>query len=217
MLSDNKITYYLRGRATKKRDLFLSFSINALILQKTKYMENKNSTWEVLSREYIIKRPWLTARRDKLRLPDGRIIDEYYVLEYPDWVNVIAITTDGQFVMEKQYRHGLGIQSTELPCGVMEKGEEPLEAAKRELLEETGYAGGEWSKLMTIAPNPGSMNNLTHCFLAVGVEKIQEQSLDATEELTVHLMSEAEVKALLEDNQILQALMAAPLYKYFNR
>ena len=98
----------------------------------------------------------------------------------------------------------------------MEEGEEPLEAAKRELLEETGYGGGKWSKLMSIAPNSSSMTNFTHCFLAIGVEKIAEQSLDATEELTVHLMSEEEVKALLENGEILQALMIAPLYKYFS-
>ncbi len=179
-------------------------------------MENTEARWRVLDREYIIKRPWFTARRDKVELPDGRVIEEYYVLEYPDWVNVIAITKDGQFVMERQYRHGLGVDSTELPCGVMEKGEDPLEAAKRELLEETGYGNGEWTKLMAIGPNPGSQNNLTHCFLAVGVEKIAEQSLDDTEELTVHLMSEAEVKSLLENNQICQALMVAPLWRYFS-
>lgn len=118
-------------------------------------MENTEARWRVLDREYIIKRPWLTARRDKVELPDGRIIEEYYVLEYPDWVNVIAITKDGQFVMERQYRHGLGVHSTELPCGVMEKGEDPLEAAKRELFEETGYGNGEWTKLMVITPTQG--------------------------------------------------------------
>ncbi len=179
-------------------------------------MENNDTKWKVLDHEYIIKRPWLTARRDKVELPDGRIIEEYYVLEYPDWVNVIAITKDAQFIIERQYRHGLGVNSIELPCGVMEKGETPLEAAQRELLEETGYGNGKWSKLMTIAPNPGSMSNLTHCFLAVGVEKISEQSLDATEELTVHLMGEDEIKSLLENDQIYQALMVAPLYKYFS-
>ena len=67
-----------------------------------------NKTWKVLDTEYLIKRPWLTARRDHLLLPDGREIPESYVLEYPDWVNVIAITKDGYFVMERQYRHALG-------------------------------------------------------------------------------------------------------------
>lgn len=173
-------------------------------------------TWRLLDSKYIVQRPWLTARCDQVLLPDGRKIDEYYVLEYPDWVNVIAITKDGQFVMEKQYRHALGIHSIEIPCGVMEKGETPIQAAKRELQEETGYGNGSWSQLMVIAPNPSTMNNLTYCFLAVGVEKISEQSLDATEDLVVDLMSESEVRALLEDNKIYQALMLAPLYKYFS-
>ena len=84
--------------------------------------------WKVLESEYLVRRPWLTARRDRLELPDGRIIPEYYVLEYPDWVNVIAITKDGQFVMERQYRHAARKISLELPCGVMEEGETPLEA-----------------------------------------------------------------------------------------
>lgn len=179
-------------------------------------MNNDNKKWKVLESEYLIKRPWLTARCDRLELPDGRVMDEYYVLEYPDWVNVIAITKDGEFVMERQYRHGLGVYSTELPCGVMEKGEDPMESAKRELLEETGYSGGEWSKLMELSPNPGSMTNLSHCFLAVGVEKTAEQSLDENEELEVLLMSEGEVRRLLENGGICQALMVAPLYKYFS-
>ena len=71
-------------------------------------------TWKTLESEYIIKRPWLTARRDKVQLPTGAVHDEYYVLEYPDWVNVIAITDDGRFVFVRQYRHGLGETSYEI-------------------------------------------------------------------------------------------------------
>ena len=70
-------------------------------------MEHKIKKWRTVESEYLIQRPWLTARRDKVELPDGRVHPEYYVLEYPDWVNVIAITEDGQFVMVEQYRHGL--------------------------------------------------------------------------------------------------------------
>ena len=168
----------------------------------------------MLESEYLVRRPWLTARRDRLELPDGRIIHEYYVLEYPDWVNVIAITKDGQFVMERQYRHAARKISLELPCGVMEEGETPLEAAQRELLEETGFGGGQWKKLMELSPNPSAMSNTTHCFLAIGVEKIAEQHLDETEELSVLFMTKEEVKRMLNENQICQALMVAPLYKY---
>ena len=170
--------------------------------------------WKVLESEYLVRRPWLTARRDRLELPDGRIIPEYYVLEYPDWVNVIAITKDGQFVMERQYRHAARKISLELPCGVMDEGETPLEAAQRELLEETGFGGGQWKKLMELSPNPSAMSNTTHCFLAIGVEKIAEQHLDETEELSVLFMTKEEVKRMLNENQICQALMVAPLYKY---
>ena len=170
--------------------------------------------WKVLESEYLVRRPWLTARRDRLELPDGRIIPEYYVLEYPDWVNVIAITKDGQFVMERQYRHAARKISLELPCGVMEEGETPLEAAQRESLEETGFGGGQWKKLMELSPNPSAMSNTTHCFLAIGVEKIAEQHLDETEELSVLFMTKEEVKRMLNENQICQALMVAPLYKY---
>ena len=74
--------------------------LNEKYMKKTEY----SKTWKVIDTEYLIKRPWLTARRDHLLLPDGREIPEYYVLEYPNWVNVIAITIDGHFVMERQYR-----------------------------------------------------------------------------------------------------------------
>ena len=171
--------------------------------------------WKVLFSEYLIKRPWLTARMDKVQLPDGRVIPEYYVLEYPDWVNVIAVTKDGLFVMERQYRHAIGSTNYELPCGVMEERETPLEAAKRELQEETGYGNGEWIQLMILSPNPSTMTNRTYCFLASGVEKIDQQHLDDSEELSVHLMTKEEVKELLDRNEIIQSLMVAPLLRYF--
>lgn len=185
---------------------------------KKEKMENtisKDKSWKVLKSEYISKRPWMTARKDFVELPDGRINPEYWVLEYPDWVNVIAITKDGEMIMERQYRHGLGMTCYELPCGVVEAGEDPLDAARRELMEETGYSGGKWEKLMTLSANASAMTNLSHTFLAVGVEKTGTQNLDATEDLEVHIVSPSFVKQLLDSNQIMQSLMVGPLYKYF--
>lgn len=171
--------------------------------------------WTLEGSEYLFRRPWLTVRRDTVRLPNGTVHPEYYVLEYPTWVNVIAITADGKFVMVKQYRHGLGIVETELCAGVVEDGEEPLEGARRELLEETGFGGGDWELLTVLCPNPGSQNNLSYSFIARGVEKISDQHLDDTEDIKVELLTEDEVRALLLTDTMKQALMAAPLWKYF--
>lgn len=175
----------------------------------------KIEKWETLESKYLIKRPWLTARVDKVQLPNGVIHPEYYVLEYPDWINVIALTKDQKFVMVEQYRHGLGEVFTELVAGVIEKNEEPLHAAQRELLEETGYGNGDWQLFTVLSANPGSMTNLTYTFLTTGVEKLSKQHLDETEDIAVRLISEAEVKSMLMNNEVKQSLMAAPLWKYF--
>lgn len=169
----------------------------------------------MLGREYLYRRPWLTVRRDRVRLPTGAVNDEYYVLEYPTWVNVIAIDREGRFVMVEQYRHGLQEVFTELVAGVAEEGETPLEAAQRELLEETGYAGGTWRLNTVLSANPGSQNNLSYSFIATGVERVAEQHLDETEDVAVRLLSRDEVLQLLRSDTLKQALMAAPLWKYF--
>ena len=95
--------------------------------------------WEVLDSEYVFKRLWLTARRDHVKLPTGAEINDFYVLEYPDFCNVVAITKDNKFLMERQYRHAQHLTAIEIPAGCVEKGETSLEAAQRELYEETGY------------------------------------------------------------------------------
>lgn len=175
----------------------------------------KIEKWETIDSQYVIRRPWLTARCDTVRLPNGTIHPEYYVLEYPTWINVIAITADGDFVMVEQYRHGLGDVFTELVAGVAEEGEAPMDTARRELLEETGYGNGTWQQFMVLSQNPSSTNNLTYTFLATDVEKIDTQHLDATEDIAVRLLTPTEVKLLLLDDRIKQSLMAAPLWKYF--
>lgn len=181
-------------------------------------MENaitEKGKWKILKSEYLFRRPWLTVRRDCVELPDGRQNPEFYILEYPDWVNVIAITDDGQFVMERQYRHGLGKTCFEIPAGVIEKGETPLEAAKRELMEETGYGEGEWKEIMSVSGNSSTTNNISHCFVAKGVKKNGTQHLDSTEDLEVELLDRSQVWDLMVNDQVKQALMAAPLWRFF--
>lgn len=178
-------------------------------------MKDTDMKWTTLERKYLIERPWLTARVDKVQLPTGAIIDEYYVLEYPDWVNTIAITKDGKFVFVRQYRYAIGKTLNELCAGVIEKGEKPLAAAQRELMEETGFGGGKWEEWMQISANPGTHTNVTYCFLATDVELKGSQHLDRGEDVEVRLFTRDEVMEMLRKGEVWQSLMAAPLWKYF--
>lgn len=171
--------------------------------------------WKLLGSEYPFVCPWLKVRMDHVRLPSGVEIPDFYVTELPDWVNVIAITTDGKFIIEEQYRHGLRRVCFELCAGVVGQDELPMEGAKRELLEETGYGGGEWTAFGSYAPNASGTDNFSHTFLATDVEQRQKQVLEATEDIRVHLVDEHELKSMMLDGRIAEAAMLAPLWRFF--
>jgi len=168
--------------------------------------------WKKLSSHYLHKGPWATLRSDRCEMPDGRIVEDYYVLEYSNWVNAVALTDDGKIIMVYQYRHAGGIVSLELPGGVVENGESNEEALKRELLEETGYLFEDFELLSTVYANPSTANNTTSCFLARNGKKVQEQNFDEHEELIVETFTIDEVKQLLADNKIAQALHCTGLF-----
>lgn len=180
------------------------------------YPKLDNRPWRVVKSENILRLgQWLSVRQECVELPTGVQIPTWFVLEFPDWINVIAITKDGQMVMVDQYRHALGETHYELVAGVIDKGESPLQAAQRELSEETGYEGGEWKLFMTLSPNPTNHNNLSYTFLATGVEHRREQHQEATEDIHVDVLSPEQVHEMLVDGEIIQALHAAPLWRYF--
>lgn len=179
-------------------------------------MEEKyEKKYRQLSRKTIIERPWLTAHCDEVELPDGRVNHEYYVLHYPTFVNVIAIKPNGKMIIERQFRYALGKECPEIPAGVVEKGETPLEGIQRELMEETGHGGGQWEELMVMSPNSSTVDNLCHSFLARNVDLRGTQKLDATECLTFTELSQEEVFRMLVRGEFMQAMMMAPLWKYF--
>ena len=178
-------------------------------------MDTDYNHWKVLNSKYIIKEPWCTIRADHVLLSSGTEISEYYVSEYPNWANVIAITKDNQFIMVYQYRHGLQQRFYELPAGICDPSDlSPMDSAKRELLEETGYGNGNWQEIMVNSANPGTHNNYCYCYLATDVEKIDEQHLENTEDLELAVLSLEEVKDLLLNDKIKQSMHAAPLWKY---
>src|ERR1700712_3881287 len=172
----------------------------------------KDLTWKLLSSHYIHKGPWATLRTDKCEMPTGHIVEEYYVLEYNNWVNAVAVTDDNKILMVRQYRHAAGIVSLEIPGGVIDGDETPEYAMRRELLEETGYEFNDIELLSVVYANPSTANNQTYCFLAKGGKKVQEQSLDDYEELVVEEYTIDEVKQLLAENKIAQALHCTGLY-----
>jgi len=175
--------------------------------------------WQVIDSTYVAKSNWFTVRRERLRLPSGAEIAEYWVNEYRPWVNVVAVTATDELVLIRQYRHGLGAVHFEIPAGTTDPGETDLEAAtRRELLEETGYGGGAWSPLITLSANPALQNNLAHTFLAEGVTLLQPPHPESSEDLRVHLVPLADVGRLLDSGEdFIQALHIAPLLYYLRR
>lgn len=168
--------------------------------------------WEKISSVYIVRAPWATLRMDTCRMPDGTLIPDYYVLEYPDWVNAVALTEDGKVILVKQYRHAAEEVILELPGGCMEESESPEEAVKREMLEETGYVFSEIEFLSTVYGNPATANNKTHCYLAKGGRKVAEQKLDRGEEIDIELVSPEQLKELVLNNQFGQALHTSGIF-----
>ncbi len=170
--------------------------------------------WKVLKSTYSFICPWLKVRKDHIRMPSGVEMEDFYIVETNDWINVIAIIEDGHFIIEEQYRHGAQRVCFELPAGNVADDENPLEAAKRELLEETGYADGDWIYFGQYIPNTSGMSNTCYTFIAKSVKKIQEPKREKTEDIKIHLVTLSEVEQLLKDEKIIEGVMQAPLYKY---
>ena len=129
--------------------------------------------------------PYFAVRSDKLRLPDGTVKDPYYVLERPDAAIVFPLTETGEVVLVRQYRPPIDRIELGLPAGLVEEGEEPEKAARRELSEETGYAGGEWELLGVVASSPSLKDNWAHLYLARGVSRTASPRPDEYEQLEV--------------------------------
>ncbi len=155
--------------------------------------------WQVLDSEVLLDRRWLKVRRDRVRTESGVTIDEFHVIESSPWAAIVCVTDDQQLVLVQQYRHGHRGASLELPAGVIEPGEAPLSAAKRELLEETGFEADRWQRLWQTRPEPARHEQWAHFALARGARKSQDQQLDETEALSVLLRPVSELDQILEE------------------
>jgi ADP-ribose pyrophosphatase len=166
-----------------------------------------NQPWKILESSYL--RP--KFRIDKCELANGTVL-EPMVFEFGTWANVLAITKDGQAVLVRQYRHGVQEILLELPGGIVEEGEEPIEGAKRELLEETGYSSSNIVEVGMIYPNPAFQTNRLFCFLALDAEEAGFQNLDESEDIEVQLVPLDELIAMTRRGEFLHALQVATLF-----
>jgi 8-oxo-dGTP pyrophosphatase MutT (NUDIX family) len=173
----------------------------------------KNLEWKTISSEYLFKDKWFTVRKDICETPGGKIVDPYYVYEFPTWVGALPVTEDGKIVMVKQYRHALGQTCLEIPGGCVDDTDNSLkDAVAREIMEETGYKFSSYEYLGKISSNPSTNNNLLHMFLARGGKKVAEQKLDGNEEIEIVLMTIDELKKLVRENGIIQSMHLACIF-----
>jgi ADP-ribose pyrophosphatase len=153
-------------------------------------------------RELFSARPWVRLFVEQVRLPGGHVVDDFYRVELPDFAAVVAQTPDGRIVAEHQYKHGVGRTSLTLPAGLIEEGENPLSTAKRELLEETGYAAEEWRPLGSFVVDGNRGAGRAHFFLAANARPIAAPLADEAEPLALRLLTPEEMLAAIRAGEV---------------
>ena len=168
--------------------------------------------WEELERELLQDCRVFTVSRTTARSPHTGEAHPFYRIDSADWVNVVALTPDDELVMVRQYRHGEGRVTLEIPGGLVDPGESHGQAAVRELLEETGYRARAVVRLGQVNPNPALFGNRTETWAALGAEQVAEIQNGHTEETVVELVPRRELHAALRAGRISSAIVVAALY-----
>lgn len=173
--------------------------------------------WKTLSTTNVLNTPYLKIRREEVALPGGTIIPDYYIIENRGWAGIVPYTEDGRFLINKQYKHGIGLEVLEFPAGGIDEGEDdPMEAAQRELMEETGYSTvpEQFEFLAHMLANPTGAVTRIWWYLARDVRRTGEQKLDPAEVIENFLVTPSELLNMLHDGtfavqgQIAAAYMA---------
>ena len=182
-------------------------------------VDNKDLMWEEVKTEHIVQDEWIDFRKTAYRMPDGNVFEPYYTYSRRDYVVIVASDEEGRYICVKQFRQGIREITTEFVAGGIERkdgkqygdrepasSEDALEAAKRELCEESGYVSDEWSHLITIPSNATIADNMAHIYVAKNCKKVSGQSLDEMEFLNVELYSEDEIEHMISDGNFKQAM-----------
>jgi ADP-ribose pyrophosphatase len=168
--------------------------------------------WEVVASERLHDCAVFGVSRLRSRSPRDGGEHAFFRIDAADWVNVVPITSGGEVVLVRQYRHGAGEITLEIPGGMVDPGETPSAAAARELLEETGFGAAELREIGRSNPNPALFGNRLHTFVARGCERVGEVRNEGNEETAVELVSRAEVMRRVRGGRIDHALVVAGLY-----
>lgn len=188
--------------------------------------------WKLLKTEYLVDAPWLKVAKETCELPNGKVIDDFYTLWQPDWVLILARTTEGKWVMTEQYRHGTGKIALEFPAGIIDKGETPEQAAIRELQEECGYkmqvsdcheaaplamttAVASHTKYLGAFPvNPDRHRGVFHVVFIDRVVKGGSTHFDSTEDIESLELSDEELQKKMADGIFNHPLQIAGYFKF---
>ena len=159
--------------------------------------------WQVLdSRDVFQAPPWIRISRQKIRLPDGRVVEDYHQIQLNDFAVIVAQAPDGKILVERQYRHGIGQVTLLLPAGALKEGEDALLAAQRELHEETGYISDDWKFLGRFAVSASYGCATMSLFTARNIRKVSEPDGGDLEEMEILLMTREELQAAIRSGEM---------------
>ena len=178
-------------------------------------MAQQKHPWKILSSERVLNATHLKVRREQIELPDGTIIPDYYITENRGWVGIVPITEDGRFIINKQYKHGIGLEVLEFPAGGIDDDEEdPIQTAHRELMEETGYSTtpDRMKLLFHMLANPSGSVSEIWWYIAHNVRKTGSQKIDPMEVIENFLVTPAELLALIHSGEFAVQGQIAAVY-----
>lgn len=172
--------------------------------------------WEKISSKSIHQDRWISLRADECKLPNGGVISPYYVLEEKDWIHIIAENDNNEVLAIRQYRYAGNSVCTEIPAGCIEENESPLQAAQRELKEETGFEADQWDHVISPFANPARQTNRIHVYKATRLKDTGVKNLDDNEEIEHFFMSITDLKKKIYSGEFSQALQIASVLTVFD-
>ncbi len=169
--------------------------------------------WITLSSETIASYRVFSIKKKRQKSPIRDRENDFFIIESPDWVNVIPLLDSGEIIFIEQYRHGTDEITLEVPGGCVDpKDDSPLKSAERELREETGFTASKWTHLGSYSPNPAILNNRCHAFLAEGLSLVGNQELDLDEEISIRKYNISQIEKLIRNGVINHSIIITSLY-----